>query len=432
MQEKKEKPERKEYSNPYRSLEAIWGVLRKYSSRQHPLSVRDIHNYLKAMADAPSLSTVDRLLPGAAGLMGSLYPGTLAESGQANAVYTYLQNETLHVVVEMPDGQILRENAGIAYTAQPFRAPSYSTIDKMLKSGVLFDLKTYPYRLHCVTRDRSGKAEFISYDEWEDSLKGANNAPRYYYLENKLTDGEWRIFSDLVQVYPFISQRQTDKFLSVLNDLCPNPQTMLSPASRYAYKRGSEEQFRIINLLDQAIREKKKVKLTYGEYRLERVGGSWEPVLRQRKRNGELEVEPYALMWANGNYYLACKHQGEMNLRADRILSVRLLEQSFEMPPDFDPALRRDRSPVMYPGEATFVLMRCKVSMLNTLVDFFGTLPQYATPDNDTVVVSLSIAPNGVKLFALQYADSVEILEPAWLRQEILDTMEQAAKKYRS
>ena len=34
--------ERKAYSNPYHSLEAIWMVLRRYASREHPLSVADI------------------------------------------------------------------------------------------------------------------------------------------------------------------------------------------------------------------------------------------------------------------------------------------------------------------------------------------------------------------------------------------------------
>ena len=44
----------------------------------------------------------------------------------------------------------------------------------------------------------------------------------------------------------------------------------------------------------------------------------------------------------------------------------------------------------------------------------------------------MSIAPSGLKLFALQYADWVEVLEPQSLRQEILDTLEQAAQAYRS
>ena len=44
----------------------------------------------------------------------------------------------------------------------------------------------------------------------------------------------------------------------------------------------------------------------------------------------------------------------------------------------------------------------------------------------------MSIAPAGVKLFALQYVGSVEVLEPKALREEIARDLAEAAKKYRS
>lgn len=137
-------------------------------------------------------------------------------------------------------------------------------------------------------------------------------------------------------------------------------------------------------------------------------------------------------MWSNGNYYLIAKHRGMMNLRVDRILSVQPLEEGFQLPPDFDPALYRDRSPVMYPGANTFVRLKCKTSLLNTLVDFFGAVPQYSQPADGFTEVTMSIAPNGVKLFALQYTGSVEVLEPQSLREDILHTLEQAAETYRA
>ena len=44
----------------------------------------------------------------------------------------------------------------------------------------------------------------------------------------------------------------------------------------------------------------------------------------------------------------------------------------------------------------------------------------------------MSIAPAGVKLFALQYAGSVEVLEPEDLRQEVAQALEEALELYRS
>ena len=426
---------RKAYSNPYHSLEAIWMVLRRYASREHPLSVAEICRCLSRMDQAPSPATVKRLLTQAPGLLDLFSPDALATQGEGACVETYQTGDTLHVVVETPEGAVVEEDASLIYTARPFQAPSYSAVDKLLKDGVPFDLKTYPFQLRCVARVKGedGRSpRYIPYEEWE-ARQGArrNNAPRYYYLANALTEGEWRIFSDLVQVYPYISQEQTDKFLRVLNRL--RPRAVRRVPTRYAYKRGSRDQFRVINCLDRAIRLRRKVQVTYGVYRLVSTKEGWRPKLLQREKNGVLEVEPYALMWSNGNYYLVCRHRGMMNLRVDRILEASILSAAFAPPEDFDPVQYRDRSPVMYPGRYTFVRMRCREALLNTLVDFFGDVPQYTRPDAAGFTeVTMSIAAGGVKLFALQYADDVEVLEPKALRREIAATLARNAEKYRS
>lgn len=423
------------YSNSYRSLEAIWTVLREHSSKEHPITVREICDYLKGMVDAPSPDTVKRLFPEERNLMSLLYPGIVAQS-DGGAVGAYRDSKGLHVIVETPEGDVLSEDAmDVEIASKPFQVPSYSTVDKLLKERIPFDLKTFPFQLKCVakTRNQYGKVRYVPYDEFED-LGEKNNQPRRYYLANVLTDAEWRIFSDLVRVYPYISERQTKKFLTALNHMQPRKTGMVP--SRYAYKRGSDEQFKMIRVLDEAIAAKKKVRVTYGEYRLTRSGGKWGPVLKQRERNDILDMEPYALMWSNGYYYLVAKHRGMMNLRVDRILDVKELDESYEIPQDFDLVRYRDSSPVMYPGESEFVRMRCRTYMLNVLMDFFGPMAQYTEPKidetdgNEYTEVTMMIAPSGVKLFALQYMDGVEVLEPQSLRDAIKETLENAEKKY--
>lgn len=434
---------KKPYSNTFRSLEAIWEVLLKYSSRQHPMTVREICDRLKQLEEDPSSFTVDRLFPAERELMGRLFPGIVVEEGSPRTINTYSDGEQLHIVVETPEGEALaREGMALEATLPPFKAPSYSTVDKLLKMGFPVDVKTFPYRLRCVAilPGKTGRPRLVPYEDWEDRLAEAerkekkraesNNVPRRYYLANPLTDGEWRIFSDLVQVYPFITQRQTQKFLNVLDRLHPRKQPRST--GRYAFKRGSDAMFRVISVLDLAIRSRRKVRVTYGEYHLELKKQLWTPVLGVRKKNGLLDFEPYALMWSNGNYYLVGKHRDMMNLRVDRILAAELLEETFELPPDFEPAEYRDRSPVMYPGKRVRVRLRCKEGMLGVLTDFFGSVPQYFPGPEGMVEATMSIAIGGVKLFALQYAGSVEVLEPESLRQEIAGELERALEKYRS
>jgi len=73
------------YSNSYRSLEAIWTVLREHSSKENPLSVKEICEYLKKMKDPPSEETVKRLFPKEQTLISLLFPGAAAFSRKGTA-----------------------------------------------------------------------------------------------------------------------------------------------------------------------------------------------------------------------------------------------------------------------------------------------------------------------------------------------------------
>lgn len=442
--EDNDRRQKKPYSNSFRSLQAIWQVLRRHASPSHPLTVREICDRLKEMeyeADRPSPYTLDRIFPRGQELMSLLFPSQVIRQGETPPANTWLDADGLHIVVETPEGELLRrDDLDVLITREPFKAPSYSTVDKMLSQGIPFDLDTFPFRLRCVARipGEGGRQKTVPYSDLEAAMSAENaeknNVPRRYYLHSSLSEAEWRLFSDLIAVYPFLSEAQTRRFLVALNRLRPKPAFI---PKRFAYKRGNPRMIKIIARLDDAIRLKRKVHITYGEHRLEKQDdGRWSPVLLRRRKNAELEVEPYALMWSNGNYYLIARHYGMMNLRADRILDAVLLDERFTVPPDFDPVRYRNSCPVMYPGKNQFVRMRCRVSMVNTLLDFFGDLPQYTAPvkgpdGDETTELTMSIAPAGVKLFALQYAGSVEVLEPQSLREEIARELEAAAEKYR-
>ncbi|MDE6590162.1 MAG: hypothetical protein K2K53_07455, partial [Oscillospiraceae bacterium] len=94
--------------------------------------------------------------------------------------------------METPDGRVLaREGLTVQAAREPFKAPSYSTVDKMLSQGIPFDLDTFPFCLRCVAQvpGKRGRKRTIPYEDWEDSLADdrSNNVPRRYYLEDTLS-----------------------------------------------------------------------------------------------------------------------------------------------------------------------------------------------------------------------------------------------------
>ena len=63
---------------------------------------------------------------------------------------------------------------------------------------------------------------------------------------------------------------------------------------------------------------------------------------------------------------------------------------------------------------------------------YLANAPEYTPRPGQMVEASMSVAPAGAKLFALQYIGSVEVLEPESLRQEIAQELEAALNTYRS
>ena len=181
--------------------------------------------------------------------INTLHPNkVLCQEDLPNILLSYFSDHTLHVVLEDRLGEVIKE-ADCTVIVEPkaeILPPSYSTVEKLLQKLMAANADAlFPLRLKCVRLENapSGK-RYIPYVEWEERYEKEglkNNQARRYYLESILTPAEWRIFSDLVQVYPHISKAQTDKFLGVLKKFSPELESRIN--RRYAFKRGSGMQF---------------------------------------------------------------------------------------------------------------------------------------------------------------------------------------------
>ena len=83
-----------------------------------------------------------------------------------------------------------------------------------------------------------------------------------------------------------------------------------------------------------------------------------------------------------------------------------------DLPPDFRVA-----------EEYEMQLLRDRV--LDDVLDRFGTDIQIFERDEQTFTAVLTTPPRGVRFWALQYLSFVEVAEPVWLRQEIIESIGQ-------
>lgn len=489
-------------SSPIQTVLDIWNVLAEHASPEKPLTISQIgdilensramlsgspahrgnygytaeeakiiSSYNSAKGHLPtSKKTVQRYMPQDIDAMNALTPHTvICESGTPTILHAYPVEDTLHIVVEDPDGNakyegdatvLLRPSATMPIPEKtlhrklPTLMEQFDEASRQFKkrppmlslSGVIQKNGKYLPALDHTPAEKETTAP--SKPLTKDDFKRDGRSPtRRYYLKSILTSAEWQIFHDLICVYPYIDERQTQKFLSVLRRIAPGTQQW--PTERYAPKADASLQFSHIATLDQAIENCRKVTLTSGLYLLDQdQNNKLRPVLRQRidfsKKEKKLPfvhvVEPYALIWSNGYYYLIAKtDSGMRNFRLDRILSVQLLQETFERNKDFDPYEYRDQSPVMHSGKPVYVRIRCPISLLGTALDVFGSSikdysPRHSLPGSEGkknyTEISLWSSEEGARLFAMEYADQVEVLEPKSLRNAVADSLRAALKKY--
>lgn len=216
----------------------------------------------------------------------------------------------------------------------------------------------------------------------------------------------------------------------------------------------------------------KKLRFAYCEYNENKQ-------LTVRKKNGKEErtVNPLKIMWVNGYYYLVTAYYDEeqkklcyINYRIDRMKNVECLDENADnleqyLPRPTQAALRHKRgaqnavtdrkvsdlskkiddngfsvgeyrysNPIMYTGnELDEVILRCSKSLMNNVIDTFGfSIGSCLDPDDSSkVLIKLyKVAPAGVKLFALEYGESCEVLSPPELRQTVKNAAKMICDRY--
>lgn len=368
------KPRKAQNANPHDNFSLIYNVLKKFSSQERPMSSSDIHKCLMQLnfASIPVVKTI--------------------------------QN-TLEKIVENPNS-----------VNSPMK----------IKCVGKYNGRYIDYQTLCQIRQKSKKTT---------ELTSQQHANRYYYLENPLSRGEWRALMDVIRFSPWISQGQTERFLKVFEHFGGLPN--VSDQAYYKFKRENLTQFEIIRTIDEGIQTGKRILITYGTHDLKSVNGKLVPHLVPRNevlkdKKSELEVSPFSMVWANGQYYLVAEYSENkrLHLRVDRILAVTLTEISFQKPDNFNIVMHRDSSPLMYGGKKDMITFTCKIDFLSKIMDFFGSTPNYHK-SNDKIEVTVEASNSGFKLFALQNLQAIEVLRPAKLREEIAEILEKNLTIYK-
>ena len=151
-------------------------------------------------------------------------------------------------------------------------------------------------------------------------------------------------------------------------------------------------------------------------------------------------VNPYKIIMQNGHQYLICnlpEHDDLTHFRIDRIKSseplpspARRLQSLRGFENGIQIAEYVKTHPMLWSGATSHITFRCKSYMMNDIADCFGTGLHIEQQPDDMILVHVHAGEDDVRLWAVQFADAVEVLTPQHLREQIAETLRKAVEKY--
>ncbi len=244
----------------------------------------------------------------------------------------------------------------------------------------------------------------------------------YYLRDRDFEVAEVRLLMDSVYSNQTISTTQTKRLIDKLRGL-------LNVHSRKNYKNltviktdrktTNQQTFLNIEVLDEAIRQKKQVDFVYLEY-------DFDKTLKPR-REKKYRRNPYQMIVTNEHYYLVCKKSGAEKAalyRLDRMQNVTVSDTPIDTPlSEAELQSIKEQSIYAWSGAPETVILRCKNHVLGDVIDKFGQNIIIEKESDDTFLATLRVAPQGVAFWALQYLSNVEVLSPVSVRDSIIETL---------
>jgi predicted DNA-binding transcriptional regulator YafY len=253
----------------------------------------------------------------------------------------------------------------------------------------------------------------LGYDisKYEENTKG------YYLRQREFEISETRMLIDAICSLPYISNDQTKKLIEKIQktqSVHQRKQYRYLEQNKSDIKTKNKEVFLNIELLEEAISKKIKIKFNYLKYELDKE-------LHNRKEEKYI-INPYDMVCTNEHYYLVCRKDGinkDALYRIDLIRDIELMDEVVEGRKE----LRAEKTTYAFTGKTENIKSRCKNIVVGNVIDKFGNQITISPEDEEHFIASFNAIPEGIKFWCLQYLQNVEVLEPTTLRQEVIECL---------
>lgn len=224
---------------------------------------------------------------------------------------------------------------------------------------------------------------------------GKQNA--YYIEDRSFSLPELKILIDAVQAASFITEKKSADLISKIAALGGSHQAEILTGNIVHFntrKHNNEQIYYNVNVLENAIREKKMASFLYFDLD-ENLNKAY------RKEKAIYEVEPIALVFNNDNYYLmaydSTTNNEVRNYRVDRMDSVQQLDKCIcKAAADKIRTVSKYTEQVfrMYGGRTELVTLQFEKKLIGSIYDKFGEKTNISKcGDEYFVAVEVQISP---------------------------------------
>ena len=253
---------------------------------------------------------------------------------------------------------------------------------------------------------------------------------KYAWKARKWTAPELQILIDAVSSAQFIPEKQSRKLIARLTAMAgPSHQGELKPQILISehIKAKNRDMIHSVQAIRKAMDRDKMISFRYLQY---------TPDKQQIPKHAGTEdeqyiVSPYATVWNDDRYYLvgwSDTREQVVVFRIDRMKVPNILKKDrVPAPEDFDVRNYTDKVFRMYGGPEENVTLKCKMEILDQVIDQFGDGIDIRPGKKDTFRITVPVSLSTTfYAWVFQYVGKMSIICPEYVREAYAGYLEEA------
>ena len=270
-----------------------------------------------------------------------------------------------------------------------------------------------------------------------DIVQSRSNPKGYFLASRNFELPEIYLLADAVRSAKFISAKKTRELISKLDSMLSVNQARRREKHIFFdgdSKCDNQEIFYIIDGINSAIEQRKKITFTYNT----RILDQNKNVVWKEK---QMKISPYAMAWQDDHYYLIGnneKYDNLLHLRIDRMHTIEITSEPYrpfseisEYSDNFDIADYTKKLFQMHTGTVQKVDLRCDRAILEPILDRFSENIFIRSTSDKYFEFSVDVAVSDAWIsWILSYGNKIEVLSPKDLRDRVADRARQILSVY--